>query len=133
MARRHATQPGRPTPETCLAEVTSVDHAKSHPRGSVLRLRCTSALLDTTPEVQRPAPADLRIEDWNLLFGAVLDRLRRTVTPLASQSGTTCSPALASAAVLECVAALEQLHAQLAIERAPVALTRSRRAVPESP
>ncbi|MHB1201030.1 MAG: hypothetical protein ACYCZ6_16040 [Polaromonas sp.] len=67
---------------------------------------------------------DIAIDDWNVLFRAIEDRLRLTVggDPLANALTTTDAPAHEAAVgvrtiVLECVAALEQLHTALTHER----------------
>ncbi len=66
---------------------------------------------------------DIAIDDWDALFRAVEDRLRLTVgEPLANAPNTSDAPTQDAAAgvrtiVLECVAALEQLHTALTHER----------------
>jgi len=66
-------------------------------------------------------------EDWDALFLAVTARMRSTAQPApiphASTEHKTC--AAMRGVVLECVEALEQLHAALACERAD-ATTRAR-------
>ena len=65
--------------------------------------------------------ADLAVDDWDMLFDAVKDRIRSTVSeqPLVpndlSAHDTTTR---VRACVLECVAALDQLHTMLTQERA---------------
>ena len=66
------------------------------------------------------APLNISIEDWDILFRAVEERLRRMVY----ERHTAASPARthdlrgsAQEIVLECVAALDQLHAALTLER----------------
>ena len=71
------------------------------------------------PLASAPLPrprSDAAIEDWDDLFNAVAARLRLTVvgprvTPAASQPADEADRI--RVAVLECVAALEQLHATL--------------------
>lgn len=63
---------------------------------------------------------DITIEDWDALFGAVEARLRMTVgEPLAAPTGAHAHDAAVGVQtiVLECVAALEQLHTALTHER----------------
>lgn len=68
-----------------------------------------------------PGPAlDIAINDWDALFRAVEDRLRLTVDePLANAPDAAAQDAAAGVRtiVLECVAALEQLHTALTHER----------------
>jgi hypothetical protein len=73
---------------------------------------------DTTTNLQ--TSSEIRIEDWDSLFDAVEERLRDTVeqsdsiaTPAAAQS----SASRVKAVVLDCVAALGQLHNALRQER----------------
>lgn len=62
---------------------------------------------------------DVAIGDWNLLFEAVQARLLRTVgAPPGEQPAVPQLPAsLVQAVVLDCVRALDQLHAALEKER----------------
>lgn len=71
----------------------------------------------------RPLPkglrADIAAEDWELLFGAVLVRLQLTVDddPGGVLPGGRVAPhCRIQSTVVECIAALEQLHAALAHE-----------------
>jgi len=72
-----------------------------------------------------PAPPRLSIsvEDWDLLLLAVESRLRKAVgerlgaLPETPQHSAALSASLVQAIVLDCVAALEQLHAALQTER----------------
>ena len=73
----------------------------------------------------KPAPAagfdDVAIEDWDDLFNAVKDRLKKIAAERARavQTPAACVDVLGSAdsAVLECVQALDQLHVALSHER----------------
>ena len=66
-------------------------------------------------------PMDLMVEDWDIMFRAVLERLRKTV-----DDGLVTAPFLPRAnasdsvqnVVLECVDALDHLQAALKHERA---------------
>lgn len=62
---------------------------------------------------------DAAISDWNLMFEAVRTRLLRTVgAPPGEQPAVPPLPAsLVQAVVLDCVRALDQLHAALEKER----------------
>jgi len=72
-----------------------------------------------------PAPPRLSIsvEDWDLLLLAVESRLRKAVgerlgaLPETPQHSAALSASLVQATVLDCVTALEQLHAALKTER----------------
>ena len=62
-----------------------------------------------------PAPGDIALEDWDDLFRAVQDRLKLTVGVQLEDAAAAAPLAPLSAEhvqanVLECVAALEQLH-----------------------
>ena len=59
------------------------------------------------------APADIETVDWNDLFNAVKDRLRSTV---AEPDSLASNAHRVRASVLECVQALDQLHATLSHE-----------------
>lgn len=83
-----------------------------------------AASADPGTRAALPGPAlDIAIDDWDALFRAVEDRLRLTVgEPLANMPNKPDAPAHDAAAevrtiVLECVAALEQLHTALTHER----------------
>ena len=73
----------------------------------------------------KPAPVagfdDVDIEDWDDLFNAVKDRLKKIAAERARavQPPVACVDALGSAdsGVLECVQALDQLHVALSLER----------------
>lgn len=60
-----------------------------------------------------PLSHDMPEADWDMLFQAVAARLRLTVDAASAAQGT----GHIGADVLECVQALEQLHAELAHER----------------
>ncbi|WP_088278976.1 hypothetical protein [Ideonella sp. A 288] len=63
--------------------------------------------------------ADIPAEDWELLFGAVLVRLQLTVDddPGRLLSGSHPAPhCRIQSTVVECIAALEQLHSALSRE-----------------
>jgi hypothetical protein len=66
-------------------------------------------------------PMDLVVEDWNMMFHAVLERLKKTVddvlvaAPLLPSSDASNS---VHTVVLECVDALGHLHTALKHERA---------------
>lgn len=74
-----------------------------------------------SPPASAPAGAsDITREDWDLLFRAVRDRLRiavRTLPVSGAQPLTLQSDASVRVLVLECVQALDQLHAALLLER----------------
>ncbi len=75
--------------------------------------------LPMTPPPTLPlwAQADVSIDDWDALLSAVKDRLRQTVgESLTRQLNGGTAPVQAS--VLECVDALDQLHATLSRELA---------------
>ena len=70
------------------------------------------------------APLNLSVQDWDDLFCAIQERLRH----LVGERNTGTAPlemhdmgGSIQDAVLECVAALDQLHAALALERERVA------------
>ena len=73
----------------------------------------------------KPAPVagydDVAIEDWDDLFNAVKDRLKKIAAERARavQPSAACVDVLdrADSAVLECVQALDQLHVALSHER----------------
>src|SRR5487761_2595213 len=70
-------------------------------------------------EAPPAASADVAIGDWDVLFRAVTDRLRATAGALsvaASDPAARDAPGRSQADVLECVAALEQLHLTLTHE-----------------
>lgn len=59
---------------------------------------------------------EIAVEDWDMLFRAVTDRLTQCATSVATSACLPPAPQSASsiqAVVLECVEALEQLHAAL--------------------
>ena len=62
---------------------------------------------------------DIPIQDWDDLFNAVKARLKLSVGDCAAPDSQmhTLEAAKVRAAVLDCVAALEQLHAALSLER----------------
>lgn len=61
------------------------------------------------------------IGDWDTLFGAVKARLRQAVVDTLPHELNGATVPL-QASVLECVEALDQLHAMLRVALAPVAL-----------
>lgn len=64
--------------------------------------------------------ADLRVDDWRLMFDAVKERLRCAAGRLAdpeSTAGGAQACVAAAHVVLDCVDALEQLQALLELER----------------
>lgn len=66
------------------------------------------------------ADSQIGVDDWNSLFGAVEDRLRRTVEKpdsAATPSSATDDAARVKGVVLDCVSALEKLHQALRHER----------------
>lgn len=66
------------------------------------------------------APLDISVEEWDILFCAVEERLRRMVDEhhtAATHPRLYGSRGSVQETVLECVAALDQLHAALAHER----------------
>ena len=59
-------------------------------------------------------PTDIAVEDWDDLFSAVKERLRRIASEQRAQTPGPPAPdsvGRIQASVLECVEALEQLHA----------------------
>ena len=68
-------------------------------------------------EVPAPTPTPAAMssvhQDWDLLFHAVTERLRGVAALVQSLPGTASLPHLASARVLECAEALDQLHGSL--------------------
>jgi hypothetical protein len=67
----------------------------------------------TMPISAAVAPPDIAIEDWDILMGAVKARLKRTVgeSPVAAPQPRRDDEArCVQSSVLECVAALDQLH-----------------------
>lgn len=75
------------------------------------------------PEAQAETPArplEISAEDWDVLFRAVETRLASSVgEPAAAPIGSQAhdAAALVRSTVLECVAALHQLHMSLGLER----------------
>lgn len=63
---------------------------------------------------------DIAVEDWDAMFGAVLERLRSSVDDVLITSPVPLSPDAASltqSIVLECAEALDQLHVALKHDR----------------
>lgn len=108
-----------PTPmPTAPSEQTSAALA---PQGrSRDREPCVEADVVPLARASRPDPSsDVAIEDWDILLGAVKARLRQTVgeCPVAASRARRDDEAgRVQASVLECVAALDQLHATLTHE-----------------
>ncbi len=80
------------------------------------------------PRISRPATGPgndqgIAVDDWDLMFDAVRVRLMRTVgerlgeLPEVPQHSAELSASLVQAVVLDCVRALERLHAALEQER----------------
>ena len=65
---------------------------------------------DTEALAPTPAAASSARQDWDLLFHAVTDRLRDVAALVPCSPGAATLPLLASAQVLECAEALDQLH-----------------------
>lgn len=64
--------------------------------------------------------AEIALEDWDMMFRAVTYRLTQCATSVATSACLPPAPQSASAVqavVLECVEALEQLHAALRQQR----------------
>lgn len=77
-------------------------------------------MIESAP-TQGGAPLNIPVEDWDILFRAVEERLTRMVDErhaATDHSGMHDMRGSARETVLECVAALDQLHAALAHERA---------------
>ncbi len=81
---------------------------------------------ENAPPLRLAATArDLRIDpaDWDILFGAVVDRLRHAVgedllkAPEVPAWSAALAASLIQAEVLDCVSALHQLHVALIYER----------------
>ena len=80
------------------------------------------AATEPSPEhpMQPDPPSDIAPEDWDVLFSAITDRLRNAVDQrLAAAPEPQARDAVGrlQVIVLECVGALDQLHAALANER----------------
>jgi hypothetical protein len=92
------------------------------PLAAALRLNASMA---SSPQIVQPAPGQQTIstEDWDSLFLAVETRLRQAVgeqlRPLPAMSGNSAvlAASLIQAIVLDCVDALDQLHAVLKQDR----------------
>ena len=69
------------------------------------------------PAVAPVACAEVSSEDWDLLFDAVKERLVLAVGERAAPAGGEATAAPARVVVLECVEALDLLHAMLEPER----------------
>jgi len=91
------------------------------PEASLAAIGMPRSGADPGARAALPGPAlDIAINDWDALFRAIEDRLRRTVgEPLANAPDAAAQDAAAGVRtiVLECVAALEQLHTALTHER----------------
>jgi hypothetical protein len=74
-------------------------------------------------EAQAAARLSIPVDDWNVMFDAVRTRLMRTVgerlgeLPEGPPHSAELSASLVQAVVLDCVSALDQLHAALTQER----------------
>lgn len=91
--------------------------------------------LPTAPGRAGTARLVLSAEDWDALFLAVTARMRSTAQPAPTSRASASTTQYKTSAdmrgvVLECVQALEQLHAALACERAD-ATTRARATHPD--
>lgn len=79
------------------------------------------SIANIEPAAQRAAPSlDIAVDDWDLMFRAVEERLRTAVGGrLVATSGLQGQDAACpiQGIVLECVSALEQLHTALTQER----------------
>lgn len=77
----------------------------------------TAVQVERLPPVPPPGvPADVAIGDWDDLLSMVKARLKRTVAGLGAsplELATQDAPGQVEASVLDCVAALDQLHATL--------------------
>ena len=103
MANGHAPDPA---PRSC-----AVPDGSDAPLGAALATR--KALLGL--------PAEVAIADWDVLLSAVKDRLRLTVgewlaAPPPAAASVPAAPGRLQANLLECVAALDQLHVTFAHE-----------------
>lgn len=73
-----------------------------------------SLVMDQLPGHLAPHPAGIAADDWDVLFRAVRARLRSTVAgPVTAASADLNSVLRTQDAVLDCVEALECLHAAL--------------------
>ncbi|OOG45123.1 hypothetical protein B0B52_05155 [Polaromonas sp. A23] len=84
----------------------------------------TGALLHHARSTDRPLqPPLIAIEDWDALFCAVQTQLKHAVgeqlgvLPYTPKHSTELAAALVQAIVLDCVGAMDQLHAALKLER----------------
>lgn len=97
-----------------LVSETFLSGPKSHDL-----LEAGSAALESVPvgdRVDAGAAGDLSVDEWDLLFDAVRERLRLTAGECpAAQPGAHAHDPVGriQASVLECVEALDQLHALL--------------------
>lgn len=101
-----------PTQQPCLPQVTAADDGHEPWR------RATQPPYPRAMQASSPVPAllakppPLAAEDWDLMFKAVVLRLRA-----AAQAGQ--DSAAMTGRVLECAEALEQLYRQLESQRTP--------------
>ena len=107
-----------PLPDPIAAPSRSLpDPARRYDRGAEARADAHALTRPSLPSLA----ADLSTEDWDELFNAVKCRLRLTVEAQLAATADPVGPGgigRALANVLECVDALEQLHALLRLERA---------------
>jgi hypothetical protein len=119
----HRCTPICPNP-TCAFEVEhlnavlSMRISEAFPPGpKPHELEAGSAALESTPlgaRIDALAASDLSVDEWDLLFDAVRDRLRVGERPAAQSRAQAHDPlGRIQASVLECVEALDQLHALL--------------------
>lgn len=114
----------RPSP-ACAPKVTNLSHSPGHANAVMIdTLRACPKLDDVGADVHVEPPSgghsNIDIRDWDELLHAVTSRLRLTVgEPLAVTPVAQAHDAAAGVQVivLECVAALDQLHAVLTYER----------------
>jgi len=114
----------RPSP-AWAPKVTNLSHSPGHANAVMIdTLRACPKLDDVGADVhvEPPSggPSDIDIGDWDELFHAVTSRLRLTVgEPLDAAPETQAHDAAGGVQVivLECVAALDQLHTALTHER----------------
>lgn len=121
-----------------MIELATVDSPRSRAQPSPVLSRLTEELLrgagcgcaepsgsgpqalHVCPSHAAAAPSlEIEIVDWDALFRAVEERLRRTVAERPARSGGPYDPVgRIQHIVLDCVEALDLLHAALAAERA---------------
>lgn len=114
----------RPSP-ACARKVTNLSHSPDDANAVMIdTLHACPKLDDVGADVHvdplAGGPSNIDIGDWDELFHAVTSRLRLTVgEPLAATPEAQAHDAAGGIQiiVLECVAALDQLHAALTHER----------------